>query len=200
MSGRRSEKRTVADLTGDGVYVDLDLSHQDLRHRPLENSRFERCSFVGADLTSARLNAGEFVGCDLSGARISGCNLFSASFVESKMLGLDFRDGVVLTATRFTRCRLDYTTFRGVSLKKISFARCSLVEADLSLTDLSHASFVDCDLSNVDLHEATLFMTDLRGATLSGWNVRRHDLAGIVISPAQCRHLIEELGIQVLEA
>ena len=114
-------------------------------------------------------------------------------------MGVDFRDGVTLTGATFTRCNLDYALLRGVSLAKMAWASCSLVEADLSLTDLREASFVNCDLTRVDLQEATFFQTDLRGANLTGWNLKRHDLHGAIITPAQFDALATELGILILE-
>jgi uncharacterized protein YjbI with pentapeptide repeats len=130
---------------------------------------------------------------------VNSANFFAATFDQCKLLGWDFREGLNLTATTFTGCSLDYALLRGVDLAKQRFERCSFVEADLSLANLTEAAFMDCDLSNVDLQETTFRMTDLRGSNLTGWNLKRHDLAGIVITSAQAATLAEALGIQVLD-
>jgi fluoroquinolone resistance protein len=82
----------------------------------------------------------------------------------------------------------------------MTFERCSLVEADLSLTDLSKASLRNCDLTRADIQEASFSLTDLRGANLTGWNLKRDNLAGIIVTPHQFEVLAGEIGIQVLDS
>jgi fluoroquinolone resistance protein len=93
---------------------------------------------------------------------------------------------------------MDYSVFRGVSLKKMRFERCSFAEADFSLADLDEAIFKDCDLSNVDLQQTTFAYTDLRGSNLTGWNPKRYDLTGIIVTPSQLEALAGEIGIHVV--
>ena len=194
-----TKRPTGSEIQADETYRGYAYDGQDLRHSGMEDYVFDDCSFIEADLTSSRLNGAVFRTCDLSGARMSGCKLFSASVDGCKLLGWDLRDGLNLTATAFTGCTLDFSLFRGVSLRKMMLERCALVEADLSLADLRETTFRDCDLSNVDLNEAIFHLTDLRGSTLTGWNLRRHDLAGIVIDTWQLRALATEIGILVLD-
>jgi fluoroquinolone resistance protein len=187
------------DLVGGQDYRNYVFDGMALDHKDLADCTFEGCSFVRADLTGTRLNASVFRDCNLSHARVAGCNFFSASFEGCKFLGVDFHNGVTFTGAAFSRCNLNYAVFRGVSLAKMDWAACSFVEADLSLTDLSKTSFVDCDLTRVDIQEATFFQTDLRGANLTGWNLKDHNLQGIIITPAQFDALATELGILILE-
>ena len=187
------------DLVSDREYRNYVFDGMALDHKDLADCAFEGCSFVHTNLTGTRLNASVLRNCNLSNARVAGCNFFSTTFEGCKIMGVDFREGVTFTGTTFTTCNLDYAVFRGVSLAKMAFAACSFVEADLSLTDLQEASFVNCDLTRVDIQEATFFQTDLRGANLTGWNLKHHDLQGIIITPAQFGALAAELGILILE-
>ena len=42
-------------------------------------------------------------------------------------------------------------------------------------------------------------MFDLaRGANLTGWSLRRHDLKGTIITPRKLEDLARELGIQIV--
>lgn len=188
------------ELVGDREYRGLRLDGTVVKHKDLEGCSFVDCSFVGADLTGSRFNGSAFRSCDFSNARIAGCNLFSAAFERCKMIGLDFRDGVNLTATTFRECNLSYAVFRGLALTKMKFECCSLIEADLSLTDLKQASLVGCDLARVDIQGAAFWQTDLRGADLTGWDLKRHDLRGIVVTPDQFAFLATEIGIQIIDS
>jgi uncharacterized protein YjbI with pentapeptide repeats len=58
---------------------------------------------------------------------------------------------------------------------------------------------VNCDHTRVEIHEATFFQTDLRGANLTGWSLKDHDLQGVIIIPAQFDSLATELGILLME-
>ena len=124
MASKRNPARPDA-LVSDETHEGLDLQGVTLKRSELEGCIFLDCSFARADLTDARLNAPVFRHCDLSGARIAGCNLFAARFERCKMLGLDFTDGVTFTGTSFVSCIIDYSVFRGVSLERIAFERCS---------------------------------------------------------------------------
>jgi uncharacterized protein YjbI with pentapeptide repeats len=48
------------------------------------------------------------------------------------------------------------------------------------------------------VREAIFQQTDLRGATLTGWDLRRLDLKGTIMDRQQVEHLVRELGIQVV--
>jgi uncharacterized protein YjbI with pentapeptide repeats len=85
---------------------------------------------------------------------VAGAALFGTIFERCKLLGVDFHDAVRTEALVFRACNLDLTDFRGLNLHGVVFDRCSLAEADLSLTTLKKASFVEADLTGVAVREA----------------------------------------------
>jgi len=111
---------------------------------------------------------------------------------------VDFHEAVRTEALVFRACNLDLTDFRGLNLHGVVFDRCSLVEADLSLTTLKKASFVEADLTSAAMREAAFEQTDLRGANLTGWSLRHLDLRGTIMDRRQLEQLAGELGIQIL--
>lgn len=198
-SWRNAYVTELPELSSEGAYRNLILDERRLSRAELEGATFDACSFVSADLRYARLNGAIFRDCNLTATRLAGANLFGATFERCKLMGVDFHDGLTLTATSFTGCNVDYAVFRGVVLDKMMFRQCTFVEADFSLASLRQATFEECDLSRVDLTGTTFFHTDLRGSMLSGWNVKRDALEGIVVTPGQMRDLAEEIGILVLD-
>jgi fluoroquinolone resistance protein len=148
--GTQFTDQNAKDIVGTAEFRNCGFEGLALKRRQLEECLFLNCSFVKADFTNARLNGSTFRSCDLSGLKIAGCNLFGVTFEDCKMLGIDFKEGVIYTAASSRRCNLDYTIFRGVSLAKMVFEKCSFEEADLSLTDLEQASFMNCNLTHAD--------------------------------------------------
>jgi len=189
----------LPELLPDRAYRGLALDGWRYAHVELESATLEACSFAGTDLRDARRNGATFRDCNLTRAKLAGANLFGTAFERCKLMGVDFHDGLTLTAAAFTGCNLDYTGFRGVVLDKMTFRQCTFVEADLSLASLRQATFADCDLSGVDLTETVFFQTDLRGSKLGGWNLKRDELAGIVVSTGQAQELMGEIRVLVVE-
>ncbi len=119
-------------------------------------------------------------------------------FEECQLLGVDLTQDSTLTAVSFRGCNLDYARLRAASLGGVVFEKCSMVEADLSLADLQGARFNTCNLAGADWTRAVFGNTDLRGSNLGGLDLRKHDLRGIIITPAQFRDLARGLGIQIV--
>ncbi len=185
-------------LLADESYSRCDFDGLSLKHHDLANCAFESCSFKGVDLTNARLNGCEFAECDFSNAKLSGSNLFSARFDKCKLMGVVIAGCQNLPTTRFTKCIFDYVQFRGLSLEGMRFIECSFVEANLSLTILKKTTFAKCNLEGVDWTGAEFDTTDLRGSKLTGLNVCKVNVGGIIISPDQFAELARGLGITVI--
>jgi uncharacterized protein YjbI with pentapeptide repeats len=56
---------------------------------------------------------------------------------------------------------------------------------------------VDADVSNVSFREARFSDTDFRGATLTGMNLKRDNLRGIIVTRKQFADLAHEIGITI---
>ncbi|MBN2500132.1 MAG: pentapeptide repeat-containing protein [Anaerolineales bacterium] len=190
----------VAHLEPDEIYNDCVFDKLDLRHVDLSFSEFSGCTFRDCSLIGAKLNGAIFQSCDLSNANIAGCNFFSTEFTECRMLGLDFTKDVKILATKFSKCNLNFSVWRGLDLSKMDFKGCSFLEADLSQTNLKDTSLMNCNLTHVDFYGAKFDQTDLRGANLTGFNIKVHNAHGIIIIPAQFHYLAEELGIEIIDA
>ncbi|MBX2972732.1 MAG: pentapeptide repeat-containing protein [Flavobacteriales bacterium] len=168
-----------------------------LRPEAVAGGEFERCVFralrwMDADLTNARFTDCVFEQCDLSNARVRAAGFRTVEFAGCKLLGVPFDQcSAFLLALRFTNCRLDFTSFRSLVMKGTHFHACSLIEADLSGTDLGNASFVDCDLAGAvfdgtnlegaDLREARNFTIDPERNRIKGAHFSLHGLPGLLM-------------------
>ncbi|KJK45510.1 pentapeptide repeat protein [Lentzea aerocolonigenes] len=68
-----------------------DFSGQDLTSIRT-HTRFDRCTFAGADLRQATLDRCSFKMCDLSGANLRGASLRGVSLAGCDLRGADLRD------------------------------------------------------------------------------------------------------------
>ncbi len=92
--GRLAGASCFSELTGEH-FGGLDLSSVHPNH-----IRFERCSFVAADLRQATLDSCSFRYCDLSQAKLRGSSLRFVQFTGCILDGADLRD-CDLTGARF---------------------------------------------------------------------------------------------------
>lgn len=114
--------------------IDCKLDAARLRRVDLTRSYPTRCSFVGADMTSALLYKAELIRCDLRRARLFEANLTRATCHYGDLRGAD------LTHADLTRCFFDESDLRGAVLRD---------------TVLRATSIWDCHVADLDLRGAS---------------------------------------------
>lgn len=134
-------------------------ANDDLLDDDLEGVTFERCQFVGTNLTGVQLIDVTFEGCKLSGVDFRKCRAFPS---------IDMR---------FVDCVLDGCNFSDLILKRQSFVgcdvrRCTFVRTDLTAADFSHSDFTDslfhaCDLTRADFSRSKNYAVDPLGNTIT---------------------------------
>lgn len=158
-----------ADLT------DADFSGSDLSGATLDHTTIIRTKFVGAKLTHVNLflpaafstleasptEAPSFVGADLSGARILG-HLGRSDWHGALLVNAHLEPAVTrLTTTAWTD--LTACNFAGADL-----SGADLTNAHLAFSNLRAAKFVGARLAGADLSHADLEGAELAGADFSG--------------------------------
>lgn len=142
------------------VYTGVDLSGEEF-----ESCTFRSCDFSEADLSGALLTDCRLVDCNLTMARAGGAGLRGVTFVNCKVVGVDFTNCLpFLFSVGFEKSILDYSHFIKCKLKKTEFRECTIRDADFTEADLTDASFVDCDLANTVFGRTNLTHADFRTA------------------------------------
>lgn len=173
------------------------------RHDQFTGAEFEDCTFRGgrwmaADLKNARFTDCSFEQCDLSNAVVDGTGFRSVVFKGCKLLGIPFdRCNTFLLDMHFEHCRMDFTSFRSLVLKGARFNACSLIEADLSGSDLGRASFTDSDLAGALFDRTVLEGADLREARNFTIDPERNRVKGALFSLHGLPGLLMRYGIKV---
>lgn len=173
---------------------------------------YDGLRFVSADLSGRALAAASFSECEFLDLSANGCDLRSASFVETRVERLDaptltaprsrFRD-VVLQGSRIgsaefydvswqsvhvSNCKLGFVNLRCAELRDVLFTDCTIDELDLGAATAHRVSFVNTTITSLDVTRARLEHVDLRGAELSSLT-GIDGLRGATVNPYQVADL-----------
>lgn len=191
--------------------TDTTVAGADWYGRTLARERFERTLFTDLDLTEAENRGAVFNECTFRRARFNASIHHSAAFVNCTFVSCNFFD------SRFTECKLVGSMFDGcefdqmhvvdgdwafvglpgADLRRSSFHRTRLREADLTGAQCQGNSIRDVDLSGAWLHSADFSRCDLRGSDLSAIEPGNVRLDGAIITIQQTIVIAEALGLDV---
>ena len=152
----------------------------------LGESEFEECTFTGLDFTNQSFRSWRFAECKFIKCSFSEVDLINTSFREiefedCRLMGVNWPDAKSFIDPKFENCKLDYSNFQAIDLRKVAFLNCSAREADFSNcnlteaifsgTNLQNASFTQSDLRNADLRKAIRYLIDPQFTKLKGAKV-----------------------------
>ena len=130
-----------------------------------DNCVFEGCDFSNGYVDNQSFTACEFIDCNLSNANIAHTTFNEVVFSHCKMLGLKFEDcNDFLLDFSFDNCRLNLSSFYGLTLKSQNFKNCKLIEVDFTGANLSGTCFENCDLDRAIFSQVNLEKTDFTSA------------------------------------
>ena len=187
--------------TAEDAFLDFGTG-LDLQNRDLRLAYFFRTNLAKANLISAKLQGAVLVAAGLQNAQLNYANLQNADLFGAKLHGADLNDAALEGASlqlaklpgaklggakqpgaKLSDAKRPVEIFKDVHLQGGSVARTglhdvTLVGAELSGVDLSHADLLGrnltrtkllgADLSGAKLQGALLISADLQGADLSG--------------------------------
>lgn len=145
---------------------DLDLHNKKIINWSFFSCKFFKCNFLGAKLSHCQFDSCEFVECDASNVLFGRSHFIDVSFIESKLLGLNWADVSSPLKIAFNKCKLDYNVFSnnltGIEflqchIRDAFFQNCDLTRSSFHGSDLSHAEFEDCKLNYADMSDVINF-------------------------------------------
>lgn len=179
----------------------------------LSGRTFQRVSFLDVDLTDtvatgATFEHCTFRDCDLNVSRFTDSAFVNCTFVRSSLFGAHLH-GCKLVGTQFERCRFGafeavggswrFVRLPGADLRKTTFRRVDLREADLSGARFGGATLHHLDLLGAELHETDFTGADLRGSDLSTFDLTTTVVRNAIVDLDQAVALVRTLGIDVRE-
>ena len=151
------------------TFKNLQLDSEELRGKSFDECRFENCSFHETHFTACTFKDCKFDHCDLSLMKVQGSRFRNVSYTHCQLSGVNWTAAApAMLASQaplnFISCGLNYTTFIGMKLKRITIRDCTARDVDFSDADLEKADFHGTDLSNSRFVNTNLTGADFRGA------------------------------------
>ena len=170
-----------------------------------ETGTYENCYFKNCDLSKKNLSDSSFIDCsfqicDLSNVSLNNTGLRGVSFVECKLIGVNF-DSVndMLLKFNFENCQMNLASFYTKSIKETIFKDCILVEADFAEADLTKAAFINCDLDSAIFDRTNLSHADFQSARNYRINPEENNVFKARFSEQGLRGLLSNLNIIITD-
>ncbi len=140
LTARQVEQLTASMGVGDVVVTDADLTKLDLEGRHFSGCTFVDCVFDGMLLAYWRLYSCKFERCSFLGADMApvdeavNCEFVDCDFTSALMNGSEFID-----------CRFERCAFRGVDVSTVELVECEVVDTPFDDAEgtFRYATFVD---------------------------------------------------------
>jgi fluoroquinolone resistance protein len=127
---------------------------------------FIKCSFNETIFQDCRFRDCTFKGCDLSLVSLKGCLFTNTRFENSQVIGVNWTETtwatskVIFKPVDFFGCVINYSTFMGLNLKKVTISKCiarevsfeeaNLTQANCRFTDFMNSRFMHTNLTGAD--------------------------------------------------
>jgi fluoroquinolone resistance protein len=188
----------------DEHFKDIVLETAHVHGRHFYNCLFLDCSFCETEFRQCRFVDCTFQGCDLSLARFGDSSFSETRFVESKAVGINWAlatwPGYTLESPiRFKDCVLNYSTFIGLSLRKIGFVGCTANDVDFSEADLTEADFGDAVLTRSRFRQTNLTRANFVGATEYAIDITTNTVTKAKFSFPEAITLLYSVDIELVE-
>lgn len=186
-----------ADSCDDLVFTGLDLQAHELASRELTGCTFRSCKLQETRWTNSRLEDCRFERCDLTRMQPRALRAHDLHFADCKLMGVDWSELGQFPRLSFTDCVLDFASFVGLGLRKTSFLRCKIGEANFFDCDLRDADFAGSDLRASILRGCKLAGADFSAATSLCFDPAQNDARGAVIPIESAVLMALQCGLKV---
>jgi uncharacterized protein YjbI with pentapeptide repeats len=169
----------------------------------VERTRVAGSKSAGFRADRASVEDAVLEACDLSNGEVTRGSFTRVAFVECKMTGFVFGEGVRFDDVTFDRCILDDALFDGAELVRVAFHGCRMTGVGLRATRGEGVAFEGCDLSKADLSGMTIARGSslrLHACGLAGVAIDARIVASSIVDADAARAIVSALGARVSEA
>jgi fluoroquinolone resistance protein len=170
--------------------------------RDLDISELEECTFTRLDFSDLSFRSWRFIECQFIKCSFSEVDLVNTTFrevafQECRLMGVNWTACRSISDPNFEHCKMDYSVFQGLDLRKISFLNCSAKEVDFSNCNLSGAIFSGTMLQNASFNQSDLRNADLRDAIRYFIDPQYTKLKGAKVDFPEASSILTAIGLEV---
>ena len=187
-----------ADLFEEEVFQGGDLVEESFADKELVRCTFKNVKLTQSRWPGARLEDCTFDSCELTRVVPAGLIARGVTFVDCKMMGVEWTELGAFPELAFRGCDLRYVSFVSLTLRKIRFERCDLRDAQLVDVDLAEAVFTDCQLGGARFERCDLRKASFAGASELVLTPQGNKLAGARVPVETAIRMAEALGLKVI--
>ena len=190
-------------------YFEESFKSLDLPDLVCIGTEFEECSFIDCSFTSATFENCNFINCSftrcqLSLIRVPYTRFFAISFVECKVLGVDWTRANWSAYHKdfeisFRQSILNDSSFFGLTLQALVLDECKVHDVDFREGDFSHAVMTCSDFTHSLFMRTNLQSANFAEATQYSINILENQVQGAKFSKHEAVYLLEGLGIELVD-
>ncbi|MCE0495458.1 pentapeptide repeat-containing protein [Vibrio salinus] len=196
-------------LSDNEQYFDVSFEKLEISDASYQGIEFEECQFTDCDFSGVRF-AGckfincEFLKCNLSLFSLPNSRLFGVTFVESKLVGVNWTLAEwpiyhVDFELKFVRCILNDSSFFGLTLNELVMDECKLHDVDFREGDFTGSVMTLCDFTNSLFMHTNLQNADFSDSVSYAIDVLENRIKGATFSRYEALNLLESLGIELVD-
>ncbi len=187
----------------DQRFAGLDLENGRIQTIEFYDCHFVDCNFREAEIAECKFHDCTFQRCDLSLVNWADSSFQGCNFQDSKLIGVDWtfvawNKFIKEAPVRFEACVLDYGTFMGLELLRLTAVSCSIKDVDFSGANLTEANFKGSTFTKSQFRNTTLTKANFQQAKEYTIDIRSNDVSKAKFSMPEAVALLHSLDI-VLE-
>jgi fluoroquinolone resistance protein len=163
----------------------------------VEDSEFQGFDFHSIDLKSVSFVGCKFTSCSFANVNFVNVALRDVSFEECNLVGISWSSLKNLGSPNFKSCKLNYSSFQSMKLKKLFMIDCMAIDVDFSNADLSNSDFSGTTLTGANFDRANLTSADFRGSKDYFFDLRSVKSKDVKVNYPECLSLITAFGVIV---
>jgi len=152
------------------TFKKLEIRQQTIKQKTFQECIFTQCTLNEVSFDNCKFFKCSFKECDLNLMKVKNCVFSEVEFENSKVVGVNWMEALwgknnLLGSINFTGCTLNYSTFIGLTLKKMKLIRCLAKDVDFAEADLTQANCTGTDFTDSRFNHTNLTQADFTDAT-----------------------------------
>ncbi|MBI1276794.1 MAG: pentapeptide repeat-containing protein [Anaerolineaceae bacterium] len=152
------------------TFKKIELSGQKIKQKIFQECIFIQCTLTEVSFDNCKFFKCTFKECDLNLLKVKNCIFSEVDFENSRVVGVNWMEAMwgkhnLLGSINFTGCTINYSTFIGLTLRKMKLSRCIAKDVDFAEADLTQAICSGTDFTDSRFNHTNLTEADFTDAT-----------------------------------